>query len=385
MSASAPPMSATSSRPKVTFAPPDVQGFAREVRREVAAYFTDRGISDKANAAMVTKTVLLLALTFVPYALILQGTGGPWGMLGLCVAMGVGLAGIGFSVSHDGLHGAYSSKPWVNRMIGLTFDLVGASGYMWKITHNVIHHTYTNIQGVDEDLEVSPLLRLSPHSELRWFHRWQHLYAFFAYGLSTINWVFVKDYQQFLRKDLGPYQNKKHPIGAVAGLIAGKLFYYGWAIVLPLAVAPVTWWQFAIGFLVMHLTAGFILGIIFQLAHVVEETDQLVPPSTGLMPDEWIIHEMHTTSNFARSNRLLTWYVGGLNHQVEHHLFPKVCSVHYDRISGIVERVARAHNIPYHAHPTLRAAIRSHYVTLKRLGQEAWAARRDAQLVPAEA
>lgn len=364
------------SRPKITFARADAAGFARTVRREVARYFTERGLSDKANATMVVKTITLLSLTFVPYALILRGTGGPWGMLGLAILMGVGLAGIGFSISHDGLHGAYSDKPWVNKLIGLTFDLVGASGYMWKITHNVIHHTYTNIQGVDEDLEVSPLLRLSPHSELRWFHRWQHLYAFFAYSLSTINWIFVKDYQQFLRKDLGPYQNRKHPTGAIVGLFVGKAVHYGWAIAVPLLVAPVTWWQFVIGFLAMHMTAGLILGIIFQLAHVVEETAQHDAPPSGMMEDEWMVHEMHTTANFARRNRLLGWYVGGLNFQVEHHLFPKVCSVHYEKICDIVERVAKAHNVPYHAAPTFLGAVRSHYRMLRTLGWEAWLARR---------
>lgn len=368
-------------RPKVKFAQMNAMGFAHDVRREVAEHFAARGISDKANGKMVVKTLSLLALTFVPYAMILQGAGGPWGMLGLAVLMGLGMAGMGFSISHDGLHGAYSDKPWVNRLIGSTFDLAGANGYMWKITHNVIHHTYTNIHGVDEDLEVSPLLRLSPHSELHWFHQWQHKYAFLAYSMSTINWVLAKDFQQFMRKDLGPYSNKKHSIGAWTGLFVGKAVHYTWTIAIPLLVAPITWWQFGIGFLAMHMTAGFTLGIIFQLAHVVEETEQTSPPPSGMMPDEWTVHEMMTTSNFARSNALLTWYVGGLNYQVEHHLFPKVCSIHYPDIAPIVERVAARHNVPYNAHETFWIAVKSHYVTLRDLGEGAWARRRSAAAV----
>jgi linoleoyl-CoA desaturase len=328
-------------------------------------------LSEKANGAMVTKTVTLLALTFVPYALILSGRFSALAMLPLAMVMGVGLAGIGFSVSHDALHGAYSSRPWVNRLIGLSFDLCGANGYMWKITHNVIHHTYTNIEGIDEDLTVSPLLRLSPAAEHKPIHRYQHLYAFAAYSMSTLFWVFVKDYKYFLQRDLGPYKNKKHPPAEIATLVITKLVYYAWALVLPLWLLPIPWWQVLIGFVVLHLTAGLILGVVFQLAHVVEGTDYPAPDPEGVMEHAWLVHEMATTSNFGRGNRLLCWYVGGLNFQVEHHLFPRTCSVHYPAISPIVEEVAREYGVPYNAQPTLRAAIASHYRMLKKLGQAA--------------
>jgi linoleoyl-CoA desaturase len=320
---------------------------------------------------MVTKTVTLLALTFIPYGLILSGRLSAWPMLGLAVVMGIGLAGIGFSISHDALHGAYSSRPWLNRLIGLSFDLCGANGYMWKITHNVIHHTYTNIEGLDEDLTVSPLLRLSPSAEHKPMHRYQHLYAFAAYSMSTLFWVFVKDYKYFLQRDLGPYKNKRHPRSEIATLIVTKLLYYGWALALPLWLLPVPWWQVLIGFLVLHLTAGLILGIVFQLAHVVEGTDYPAPDPAGVMEHAWLVHEMATTSNFGRRNRLLCWYVGGLNFQVEHHLFPRTCSVHYPAISPIVEELAREYGVPYNAQPTLRAAIASHYRMLRKLGQAA--------------
>jgi linoleoyl-CoA desaturase len=357
--------------------------FAEDVKREVGAYFTERGISEKANAAMVAKTVILLGGTVAVYLTILFGGLGPWPMLGLAVLMGVGVAGVGFSVSHDALHGAYSGNPVVNKWLGLTFDLFGANGYLWKITHNVIHHTYTNIHGVDEDLSVSPLLRLSPEAPLRPIHRWQHLYGFAAYSTSTLFWVFVKDYKYFLKRDLGPYRDKKHPAGEVASLLAMKLFYYGWSIVVPLMVLDLRWWQFAIGYLAMHVTAGTILGIVFQLAHVVEGTEHPLPNELGEMEEAWMVHEMETTSNFGRRNRLLNWYVGGLNFQVEHHLFPRVCSIHYPAISPIVERMARRHGVAYNDQPTFRAAVASHYRMLRRLGPEALA--RSAVQVPAAA
>ncbi len=345
--------------------------FAEEVKREVAQYFATRQLSDKANPAMVAKTVILLGGTLACYLTILFGGLGPWPMLGLAVLMGVGVAGVGFAVSHDALHGAYSTNPTVNKWLGLTFDLFGANGYMWKITHNVIHHTYTNIHGVDEDLSVSPLLRLSPEAPLKPIHRWQHWYAFAAYSTSTLFWVFVKDYKYFLQKDLGPYENKKHPRAEVVNLIVMKLLYYGWAIILPLLVLDLPLWQFVVGFLAMHLTAGTILGVVFQLAHVVEGTDHPLPNEVGEMEAAWMVHEMETTSNFGRSNPVLNWYVGGLNFQVEHHLFPRVCSVHYPAISPIVERVARKYGVAYNDQPTFRAAVKSHHRMLRTFGRDA--------------
>ncbi len=354
---------------KVRFAKPDGNAFNTEVRTRVANYFTEKGISDKANGAMVLKTVILLSLPFVCYGLIMSNQFTPWQMLGLAVLMGAGMAGIGFSVAHDALHGAYSNNATVNRILGYGFDIVGANGYMWKITHNVIHHTYTNIHGVDEDLTVSPLLRLSPGSDVLWFHKYQHLYGFLAYSFATINWVFAKDYQQFLKKDIGPYQNKKHPPKEIAILFASKIFCYFYTIVLPLIVLDITWWQFLIGFLAMHVTAGSILGIIFQLAHVVEGPEYPMPDSEGRIEESWILHEMQTTANFAKKNLPLSWYIGGLNYQIEHHLFPQVCSIHYPAISGIVQKTAEEFGVPYHYNPTLWAAVKSHYRMLKKFSR----------------
>lgn len=356
------------SRTRVRFARATPDHAMQEMKARVATYFETRRLSSKANAGMIVKTVLLLALTFVPYGLILTNRFSRWEMLGLAFVMGVGMAGIGFGIAHDALHGAYSSSPRINAVLGMSFDVLGASSYLWKITHNIVHHTYTNIEGVDEDLAVSPLLRLSPNGERFWFHRFQHLYAFALYGFTTLFWVFVKDYVQLMKSELGPYRDKRHDTAQLAILFSAKLCYCGYALVVPLLVLQIPWWQVLIGFFVMHFTAGAILGIVFQLAHVVESTDYPAPDDAGMMPQEWWLHEMQTTANFGPKNRLLSWYVGGLNFQVEHHLFPRVCSVHYPAISAIVSDVAAQYGLPYNAYPTLRAAVASHYRTLRQFG-----------------
>ena len=357
--------------PVPTFPVRDGARFLREVRAEVDAYFTGRGLSTKANRTMVLKTITIFALTFVPYGLILTGWFSGPVMLLLAAVSGLGIAGIGFSVAHDALHGAYSENPRVNWLLGFSMDLIGGSGYLWKITHNIIHHTYTNIHGTDEDLAVSPLLRLSPHAERYWFHRYQHIYALGLYSLTTIFWVFMKDFKYLLKRDLGPYADRRHSAQDVLTLLGWKVVYYSWSLVIPFLVIDRPWWQILLGIVVAHLVAGFALGIVFQLAHVIEETAHPEPDNVGAMPDSWGVHEMETTANFGPRNRLLRWYVGGLNYQIEHHLFPRVCSIHYPAISPIVQRLAAEHGLPYHSHATFLGAIGSHLRTLRRLGSPA--------------
>lgn len=352
----------------VSFPPPSSERFVADVKARVQAYFEERNLSQKANVEMKVKTAVILAAFILPYPLILSGLLPAWAMWGLCVVMGFAMAGIGFAIAHDAQHGAYSDDARVNSAVGFTFDLLGANGYMWRITHNVIHHTYTNIQPIDEDLEVSPLLRLSPHSEHKALHRFQPIYALFAYSLATINWALWKDLDYFSRRKLGPYENRKHPKGEVALMLFSKVLFLGWSVAVPLMVLPLPWWQTVVGILTVHLVAGATLGVVFQLAHVVEQTAHPKPNPRGMMESTWMVHQMETTANFCTSNRWLTWYVGGLNFQVEHHLFPKICSVHYPAISQIVRETAREHGVPYYDNPTFWGAMCSHWRMLARLG-----------------
>ena len=353
---------------KIRFSNRDAKAFVKDVRSRAAEHFAQTGRSRKADWRMVVKTIAILGVTVGAYGLIMTGQLSLGQMWFLSFVVGLGMAGIGFSVAHDALHGAYSSNRFVNAALGFTFDLMGANGYMWKITHNVIHHTYTNIHDVDEDLTVSPLLRLSPGARHYWFHRFQHRYGFLAYGLATVNWLFAKDFQQFLKRDIGPYENKKHPVAEIAILLVCKVLAVTWMIVLPLMFLDITWWQFLIGFLTAHMTAGMILGVIFQLAHVVEGPEFLQPDEEGTMEYAWLVHEMRTTSNFAFKNKVLSWYIGGLNYQIEHHLFPNISHIHYRKIAPIVRQTAEEFGLPYHSNGSFLSAIVKHYKMLRELG-----------------
>lgn len=350
---------------------PPSRSFADDVKAEVDAYFARTGVSKRGDRRLVVKAVVLGGSYVGSYLLILSGALPLSVMWALCLVMGFCMAGLGFTLCHDALHGAFSARPVVNRWLGYSFDAIGANGYMWRITHNRLHHFYPNVRGYDDDVDVSPLIRLSPHAPLRPVHRYQHLYAFAAYALSTIFWVFAKDYGYFLRRQLGPYKDMRHPPAAWAGLIVGKIAYYAAMIALPLIVLDITWWQFLIGFLTVHLVAGLILGVVFQLAHVVEATEHPGDAPADPSPASWMAAQLRSTQDFARQSRFLDWYLGGLNFQIEHHLFPRVAHVHYRALSPIIEAAAARHGLPYHASPSLLGAIASHYRTLKRLGAPA--------------
>lgn len=354
---------------KVVFATPADSCFAREVKQGVSDYFRERGLSTKADGSMVFKSVLMTLFTFGPYGLILSNRFEAPTMLMLAVLMGIGFAGMGFCIGHDAHHGAYSSNPSVNRLLGLSYDILGADSYLWKLTHNSIHHTYTNVTEIDEDIRViDPFVRLSPGSKRYWHHRFQHYYAWLLYSLATINWVFAKDFRYILAKQLGPYHDIQNTRAEIAKLIGFKAFHLTWSLVIPLIVIDLPVSDILIGYVVVHLVAGWILGVVFQLAHVVEAAKFVTPDQEGRLEDDWIVHQLATTANFATQNRLLTWYVGGLNYQIEHHLFPRICSVHYPKIRHIVERAARRHGLPYNCYPTIRAAMAAHFRTLKTNG-----------------
>lgn len=256
--------------------------------------------------------------------------------------------------------------------MGLSFNLLGANDYMWSIQHNIAHHTYTNIPGHDEDTEVAKgLLRLSPADPRTRIMKYQHYYAFFLYSLASISWVLRKDYIKFFKKKIGnSVDTSNHPKKEVFNLFFYKGVYYFFFIAAPLLFLNITVGQFLIGFLSMHLAEGLVLGLVFQLAHVVEGTSFPEPDSQGNIEEAWAIHQMNTTANFASKSWLANFLCGGLNMQIEHHLFPYICHIHYPEISKIVRETAKEFNVPYIENETFFEALKSHYSVLKRLGKE---------------
>ncbi len=346
---------------------PGSGAFQAALKRRVDEHFAALNLSRRDAPRMYAKTGLILALTIGSYVLLMFAAVAWWQALILAAALALGMAGIGFSVQHDANHGGYSRNPWINHVMGISLDMIGGSSFVWYWKHNIVHHTYTNVSGVDVDVCLEPLLRLAPDQPWRPYYRFQHLYIWTLYALMPVNWYFWSDYRDLSN---GHICGRKFPpptARVLTATLAGKAFFYGWSLVLPLLLHP-TWTVLAF-YLIVSSLLGIVLTTTFQLAHCVNETEvvssgkQAAPVSVG-----WAEHQVRTTANFAPGNGLLTWYLGGLNYQIEHHLFPRVCHVHYPALSPIVSATCREFGIPYQSHPTVRKAITSHYQWLRRLG-----------------
>ena len=354
---------------KVKFIGRNQTGFFAAVKTEVNDYFKTRGISKNWNWEMALKSILFLGLLISLYGIIISNIFGIYTMMGLAIILGMVMSLIGFNVCHDAIHGSYSSSRKTNKIFSMIFNVLGANAYMWDIIHNKVHHTYTNIPGHDEDIEVAPgLVKLNPMDKRTAIMKFQHIYAFFLYGFTSLSWVFQKDFKKFFQKKIGETDNTNHPRIEYFNLFFYKILYYVIFIAIPIIVLDITWWQFLIGFFIMHFAEGLTLGLVFQLAHVVEGPEFPEPDVEGSIEEVWAVFQMKTTANFARRSRVVTFFCGGLNYQIEHHLFPNICHIHYPIISKIVKATAQKFDVPYHENRTFFGAIKSHYKMLKKFG-----------------
>lgn len=348
----------------------DQPEFIKELRQRVSSHFKENNLSRYANVNMKLKTVFMLCLYFVPLIIINTGLlSSIWGVLAMWVLMGFGMSGIGLAIMHDANHGSYSKNKRVNNALGYLINFLGAYHVNWKIQHNVLHHSFTNVDGFDEDI-YTPIMRFSPNQERKKFFKFQVFYAPFFYGIMTIYWFISKDFVSLVK-----YSQKNLYAGqgltlkkAITQIIFNKAWYLVLTLLLPIIVIDLPWWQILMGFLLMQFICGLVLAFIFQPAHVIEETDFYVAGDNGSLENNWAIHQMKTTANFANGSRLFSWLIGGLNYQIEHHLFPNICHVHYKNIASIVKQTAEEFNVPYHQHKTFFSALKSHFSLLHDLG-----------------
>lgn len=354
----------------IRFSRKDPNNFFETLNKRVNSYFEENKIARTGNASLFIKTVIMFSLFIAPYILMLSLNISQWWMLLFTVIIGIGMAGVGMNVMHDGNHGVFSSRKWVNKLMGGSMFILAGNVYNWKVQHNVLHHTYTNVDGHDEDLDAGRVIRFSEHSKWFWFHQFQQYYSILLYSLLTFNWAIFTDFKQtrsYLKRNLS-YGKMPNPVVQWSTVIISKIVYLFVWIVLPMIFVDIAWWKVLIGFLVMHCTAGLILSVIFQLAHVVEAAEMPLPDAEGKLKSTWAIHQLFTTVNFSTKSRFLNWFTGGLNHQVEHHLYPNISHVHYKNIAKIVRETALEFNLPYHEYETMWAAVQAHFRHLKKMG-----------------
>jgi linoleoyl-CoA desaturase len=340
--------------------------FFKELRNKVDDYFTSTAKNPYGERKLYFKGILQVVSAIGLYITLVFFTPPVAISILLCVLLGLNLAVIGFNVMHEGGHQTFSRRPWLNRIAAYFLNILGGNIYFWKKKHNINHHTYTNIEGMDSDIDVKPFMRLHEGQPLHWYHRFQHIYWSLLYGLSYLSWIFYEDFKKYFSgKPTITSGKKKLPAKEHAIFWLTKLMYIGMYMVLP--VFMIGWLPWLIGFLIITFVTGLAISVVFQLAHVVELTD-FHSPQVEHGQQEWAIHQLLSTANFATSNRLLYWLLGGLNFQIEHHLFPRVSHIHYRKISQLVRETCEEYNVVYHEYESMLQAIGSHLMLLKKLG-----------------
>jgi linoleoyl-CoA desaturase len=339
------------------------------LKKRVDEYFANTKLHPAGNRKLYFKSMVQVLLAVSLYVVLICFTPVAWIAILLCVMLGLNLAVIGFNLMHEGGHQSFSKHAWINTTSAYFLNVLGGNSYYWKIKHNVNHHTYTNIEGMDSDIDVKPFMRLHEGQPLRAYHRFQHIYCVFLYGISYLAWIFYEDFQK--------YVSGKVSVNSVRKKIARKEHYIFWftkvMYVLFYIVIPIWltgWLPWLVGFLIITMVCGLAISIVFQLAHVVEGTSfHSATAGDGKSKLEWAVHQIATTSNFATSSKCLHWFLGGLNFQIEHHLFPRISHIHYPAISLFVKDTCRKSGIVYHEHRSMMDAIISHIMHLHRLGR----------------
>lgn len=345
-------------------------GFRKELNRRVDAYLEANQITTKDNPAMYVKIALILGWVIASATFTLFGPNIIWMKVLGCMVFGLSIAGVGFNIAHDANHGSCSNRNWVNKILSVTFDIVGASSYLWRIRHNLLHHTYTNVLGYDVEIHGDGLVRMSPYAERKWFHQFQEIFIYFIYPIIPLYWSFTDVYLILFKRKYYNHVIQAPKTSDLAILLGGKFIWLGLFLGIPIAVGY-TPLQALAGFLIAYLTDGLIMCIVFMLAHVMDTAEFIQPnPESNQIEDEWAIFQVKTTVDFAPTNPIVTWYLGGLNYQVVHHLFPQIHHIHYPKIAPIVAEVCQEFGVKYNVCETVGEALVSNYRWMKILGQK---------------
>jgi linoleoyl-CoA desaturase len=341
--------------------------FTQELKTKINEYFENNKINKTGNWHLYSKAIILVVALLALYVHLVFFT--PPVALAIieCLLLGAVVAGIGFNVMHDGGHGSFSENKTLNNFASYSLDFLGGSSFMWNMKHNVIHHTYTNVEGYDDDIEAGIFLRLAASQPKYKIHKYQHLYFWAMYCVIYFFWIFFLDFQKYFTRKIGRVEISKMSLRSHFGFWSSKLIFGTIFMAIPIYVLGIVPW--AIGFFCFIFFTGLLIALVFQLAHTVEHTEMVfVDADPVIIESEWTVHQLRTTANFATKNKIVNWFTGGLNFQVEHHLFPRISHVHYPAISKILKDLCAKYDVPYNEYKRTRQAIASHIRFLKEMG-----------------
>jgi len=341
------------------------ENFYRDLKSDVFKYLADNNMRPKGSTKMYNKIMIIMLGWLASYAFMLTMTSVAPGYIFF------GLPGMVFfmlcmqlAVMHDGSHQTVSENKTLNTLAAWTLAVAGASPYTWYQLHCVAHHNNTNIFGMDMDTETSNIIRLHRGNKLFWYQKWQHIYAWPLYALHTARYLLLDDIVELATNRWK--LNRQQKIKTFWEILVIKTWHLSCYVLLPLLFGGSL--KYILMFWLIHwMTMSFFVTITFNLAHVTNV--QNLPLHKSETSKDWAIHQLDTTADFAVANGFLSWVIGGLNFQVEHHIFPNVCHLHYPAIQKIVKRHCQEKGVTYHEYPTVKEAVWDHYRHLKRLGK----------------
>jgi len=344
--------------------------FFRSLKEKVDQYFSSQNMNTSGGRKLFVKGILQLCSAAILYTALVFFTLPLAISIVLCCLFGMNLALIGFNIMHEGGHQSFSKHAWINKAGIYVLNAMGGNSYYWKIKHNISHHTYTNVEGFDSDINLGFFMRLHKGQKHYILHRFQHIYWVVLYGLEYANWVLWDDFMRYFSGNISStHTHQKLSLKEHLIFWLTKLFYGAIYIMLPILMVGLL--KALIGFAIVCFVCGMFITVVFQIAHIVENTQfPAVNESTNKIEEQWAIHQVNTTSNFATGNRFISWLMGGLNFQVEHHLFPKISHIHYPMINRLVKETCLEFNIAYHEYPTMRKAFWSHLMHIKKMGRK---------------
>lgn len=343
--------------------------FGEDVKRRVAAYFSDNNIGTKANGLMIFKSLLLIALFITSYYMAVFADIRPLFKLFFAISFGSSMAFLAFNIGHDASHNAYAKNNRVNSILAYTMNLCGINQYIWNIKHNLSHHSFTNIPHADMDNENVGVARITRFHKWKPVFKYQYLYLPFLWPFFGMFLIFVKDFQLFAMTRMGNSQYESHPIREWVILIVSKLIVVTYIFVIPLMVIDLPYWQILLGILVLFMCMGTLLTTIFLFVHLIENTPFPEEDKEGKIKDHWMLHQLKVTTDYSPFNPILTFFSGGLNQHVAHHMFPNYCHVHYGAITKIIQQTAKEHGYEYRYQSHWKA-FKSHIRFLKKMGEQ---------------
>eukprot|EP00818_Percolomonas_sp_WS_P001012 CAMPEP_0117437580 /NCGR_PEP_ID=MMETSP0759-20121206/1596_1 /TAXON_ID=63605 /ORGANISM="Percolomonas cosmopolitus, Strain WS" /LENGTH=530 /DNA_ID=CAMNT_0005229215 /DNA_START=29 /DNA_END=1619 /DNA_ORIENTATION=+ len=287
----------------------------------------------------------------------------------LAIGWGWSTANIGMNIMHDGNHGAFSNRWYLNSLTGYSFDFMGGSSFVWRMIHTNGHHVNTNVEEKDPDIHTN-----EPHfRRIRDSQKWHFWYWFQPFYLpimySTL--IFEFAFRDFAAMILGAWGGtifQEVSLTEWIVFLLVKLWYVGYQFVVPRVIIGLSWSHIALVYCLCSMVGSEILVCMFQVNHVTDKAEMThCDEDTFEVPHDWASFQIRGSTDFAPGSWFWNHFSGGLNHQIEHHLFPSMSHVHYPAIQPIVEQTCEEFGVPYRYYDTFWDALRGHFRVLWRL------------------